>query len=166
MAPKLNSLIDNIMQHVPADKRAEVQSAYSQAQDAASRVETVAQQQAAWWETNKDVATRASADGPEQVLRADGALRPDLPANRWNRELRTHFGWQPGRTPQPAPGPAICVRSTKPQRDASHFAGSTRVCACSRVTTIGSPDWRWPPVRVTRRRWSNSSARPVTMCGG
>lgn len=26
-------------------------------------------------------------------------LRPELPANRWNRELRTHFGWQPSRVP-------------------------------------------------------------------
>jgi hypothetical protein len=24
-------------------------------------------------------------------------LRPELPANRWNRELRTHFGWEPRR---------------------------------------------------------------------
>jgi hypothetical protein len=32
-------------------------------------------------------------------------LRPDLPANRWNRELRTHFGWQPLRE-GPQVGPA------------------------------------------------------------
>jgi hypothetical protein len=24
-------------------------------------------------------------------------LDPGLPANRWNRELRTHFGWTPRR---------------------------------------------------------------------
>lgn len=26
-------------------------------------------------------------------------LRPELPANRWNRELRSHFGWEPHRVP-------------------------------------------------------------------
>ncbi|TQM64538.1 VTC domain-containing protein [Humibacillus xanthopallidus] len=34
-------------------------------------------------------------------------LRPELPANRWNRELRTLFGWEPDRA---APGPARPVR--------------------------------------------------------
>jgi hypothetical protein len=29
-------------------------------------------------------------------------LRPDLPANKWNRTLRRHFGWRPGRAPVPA----------------------------------------------------------------
>lgn len=31
-------------------------------------------------------------------------LRPELPANRWNRELRTLFGWEPDRvSPRPTP---------------------------------------------------------------
>lgn len=31
-------------------------------------------------------------------------LDPRLPANRWNRELRTHFGWSPQRFQDPEPG--------------------------------------------------------------
>ena len=39
-------------------------------------------------------------------------LRPDLPANRWNRELRRHFGWVPQR--DTAPGGAAAPRRTDP----------------------------------------------------
>jgi hypothetical protein len=34
-------------------------------------------------------------------------LRPELPANRWNRELRSLFGWEPDRS---SPRPAALVR--------------------------------------------------------
>ncbi|GAB3658762.1 polyphosphate polymerase domain-containing protein [Glycomyces tarimensis] len=30
-------------------------------------------------------------------------LRPELPANKWNRTLRRHFGWRPGTPPTLAP---------------------------------------------------------------
>jgi hypothetical protein len=62
--------------------------------------------------------TRGSDSPVDQALRRRGArpvslskycvgmavLDPSLPANRWNRELRRHFGWSPLRQPPPALG--------------------------------------------------------------
>ena len=49
-------------------------------------------------------------------------LRPELPANRWNRELRTHFGWTPRR---PAPGDQRGANCTRPGYDTADA-----VCDC------------------------------------
>lgn len=64
MAGQLNSFLDRLMQHVPADKRQEAQSTYSQLSDQLRTLEAneaavraTAQKQNEWWSQHKDTVT-------------------------------------------------------------------------------------------------------------
>lgn len=59
MAPvveRTSTFLDRLFQHVPADQQAAARPIYSQLADRVNQVDTVAQQQAAWWEKNQHVA--------------------------------------------------------------------------------------------------------------